>query len=319
MLRRGAAAAADDIDQSGAGEFAEQFGHVVRAFVVIAEFIRQAGIRIGADESIGDAAKFLDMRAHFGGAERTVQPDGDRIGMLHGVPERRRRLAGQKTAGAVGDGAGNHHRHIDAARVARFRDGVDRRLGIERVEDGFDQQKVGAAVEQTLDLLGVSRAQLVEGNGAETGIGNVRRNRRGPVGRPERAGDETWNAVLGLGVLGRLARQPRAREIQLIGNVFHAVIGLRDGRRGKRVGRDDVGAGLEVGIMNVADRARPRQIQEIVVAAHFAVPGIEARAAIAVFIQLERLDHRAHRAIEHENALAHGGEKSGADAGVVSH
>ena len=47
-----------------------------------------------------------------------------------------------------------------------------------------------------------------------------------------------------------------------------------------------------------------REIEQIVVAAHLAVPGIEARAAIAVLVEPERLDHRAHGAVEHQDALA---------------
>ena len=45
------------------------------------------------------------------------------------------------------------------------------------------------------------------------------------------------------------------------------------------------------------------RFEQIVVAAHFAVPGVEARAAIAGLVELERLDHRAHGAVEHQDAL----------------
>jgi len=55
--------------------------------------------------------------------------------------------------------------------------------------------------------------------------------------------------------------------------------------------------------MNVADFLGLAENEEIVVAAHLAVPGIEARAAIAFLIEPERLDHGAHGAVEHENAL----------------
>ena len=65
VLRRGAAAAADDVDQPGVGELAEQLRHEFRALVVVAEFVGQAGIRIGADEGVGEAADLGDMRAHF--------------------------------------------------------------------------------------------------------------------------------------------------------------------------------------------------------------------------------------------------------------
>ena len=105
---------------------------------------------------------------------------------------------------------------------------------------------------------------------------------------------------------GGLAREPGAFEVQLVGDLGHAVVGLRDAGRGERVGRDDVGAGAEIGEVDGAHRVRPRQIEQIVVAAHLAVPGVEARAAKAFLVEPERLDHRAHGAVEHQNAL--GGE-----------
>ena len=58
--------------------------------------------------------------------------------------------------------------------------------------------------------------------------------------------------------------------------------------------------------MDGAHRVRAAEIEKIVVAAHFAVPGVEARAAKAFLVEPERLDHRAHGAVEHENAF--GGE-----------
>ncbi len=57
--------------------------------------------------------------------------------------------------------------------------------------------------------------------------------------------------------------------------------------------------------MDGAHRAGLAQHQQIVVAAHLAVPGVEARAAIAFLVKLERLDHRAHGTVEHQDALAH--------------
>ena len=51
--------------------------------------------------------------------------------------------------------------------LERLLDADERRLGVERVEDRLEQQEVGAAVDQPERLLGVGRAHLVEGRGAE--------------------------------------------------------------------------------------------------------------------------------------------------------
>ena len=228
VLGRGAAAAADDVDEAGVRELAEQAGHVFRALVVAAELVGQAGIGIGADERVGEARDLGDMRAHLLRAERAVQPDRERRGVAHRIPERLRRLAGEQPAGAIGDRAGDHHRHVDAACLRDLRDRVDRRLGVERVEDRLDQQQIGAAVEQSVDLLGIGLAQLVEGDGAEAGIRHVGRDRSGAVGRPDRAGDEARAAVLGLRVSRGLLCQPGAVDVEFVGVLLHAVIGLRD-------------------------------------------------------------------------------------------
>ena len=190
-----------------------------------------------------------------------------------------------------------------AARFGDVGDGGDRRLGVERVEDRLDQEQVGAALDQPLDLLGIGAAQLVEGDGAEAGIGDVGRDRGGAIGRPERAGDEARAAVLRLRDIGGRAREPGALDVELMRDALHAVVGLRDAGRGERVGRDDVGAGAEIGEMDVADLGRLAEDEQIVVAAHFAVPGVEARAAIAFLVEPERLDHGAHGAVEHQDAL----------------
>ena len=68
--------------------------------------------------------------------------------------------------------------------------------------------------------------------------------------------------------------------------------------------------------MNVAHSIGPAQIEQVVVAAHLAVPGVEARAAIAFLVELEPLDHRAHGAVEHEDALAQQIQKCSSGAGV---
>ena len=62
--------------------------------------------------------------------------------------------------GAVGDGAGNHHRQADAAGRHDFGEGEDRGLGVERVEDRLDQQHIDTAVDQSAHLLAISGAQF---------------------------------------------------------------------------------------------------------------------------------------------------------------
>ena len=289
VIGRGAAAAADDVDEAGRGEFADQSGHGVRAFVIMAEFVGQAGVGIGADERVGDASEFGDVGAHLFGAERAIEPDRQRRGMRDRIPEGLRRLPGEEASGAIRNRARYHHRQTDAARFQLLGDGVDRRLGVERIENGLDQQRVDAAVDQPAHLLRIGDAQLVEGDGAEAGIGDVGRDRRGAIGRTDGAGNEALATILVLGNAACFTGEPRAFQVQFVGDLRHAVIGLRDTGRGERVGGDDVGAGAKIREMDGADRVRPAEIEEIVVAAHLAIPGIEARTAKLALVEIQRL------------------------------
>ncbi len=144
MVGGGAAAAADDVEQALAGEFLDLRRHEVGALVVLAEGVGQAGIGIGAGEGIGDAGDLGEMRAHRLGAERAVEADGEGAGVADRVPEGGRGLAGEGAAGEVGDGAGDHDRQA-AGLGEDLLAGEDRGLGVERVEDGLDQDQVGAA------------------------------------------------------------------------------------------------------------------------------------------------------------------------------
>ena len=88
VVGRRAAAAADDVDEAGAREFADLGRHRVGALVVDAEFVGQAGVRIGAGQRVGDGGDFGQMRAHRRRAERAVEPDREGPGMAHRMPER---------------------------------------------------------------------------------------------------------------------------------------------------------------------------------------------------------------------------------------
>ncbi|MNF56871.1 hypothetical protein D3C84_383730 [compost metagenome] len=157
---------------------------------------------------VGLVRQLFEVRAQFAGAEGAVQADGNRLGVGHGVPERFGGLARQGAARGVGDGAGNHDRQFNAQLLEHALHGEDRGLGVEGVENGFDQDQVGAAFDQAFGGLGVVLHQFIEGHVAVAGVVHIRGQRAGTAGRAEHAGDEARlvRGFEGLGV-GNLARQ----------------------------------------------------------------------------------------------------------------
>ena len=89
------------------------------------------------------------------------------------------------------------------------------------------------------------------------------------------------------------------------------VISLRNALRAEGIGLDNVGTRRKVLLVYFLDNMRLRQHQQFVVAFDVVGEIRETCAAIRFFIQLVALDHGAHRAIEHENALTECGFNRG--------
>ncbi len=143
--------------------------------------------------------------------------------------------------------------------------GEDRRLGVQRVEDGLDQKDVDAPFGQGLGLLGIGHAQLLEGDVARARVVDVGRNRRGLRLRAEGAGDEprpVGRAVLVAGLAG----EPGRGQVHLAGRVFEVIVGLGDPRRAEGIGLDQVGAGGQVLVVDLGDDVRLGDRQQLVVA-----------------------------------------------------
>ena len=163
--------------------------------------------------------------------------------MAQGIPEGFRSLAGERAPGLVGDGTRHDDREPPSALFEERLDREDRRFGVERVEDGLEQDQVGAAVGETRERLAVGCNELVEIDVSETRIVDFGRDRRGLVGRPEHAGDEARLARVAIGEsLGGFAGEPGRGVVQLVHQAIEPVVGLRRGVRVEGIGLDDVGA-----------------------------------------------------------------------------
>uniref|UniRef100_A0A0N4ZXP4 EF-hand domain-containing protein n=1 Tax=Parastrongyloides trichosuri TaxID=131310 RepID=A0A0N4ZXP4_PARTI len=273
-----------------------------------------------ADQGVGDAAQFGDVRPHQLGAQCAVEADGERLGVADRVPEGFRCLAAQRPARAVGDGARDPQRQGLQPLVLKILDGLDRGLAVQGVEHRLDQEDVDAPVVQRARLLLVGLIDLVIGDGAIAGVVDVGAQRQGAVGRADGAGDEAGLVrLLFRPAVGDFARDTGAFIVEVIDRLFQTVIRLGDGRRGEGVGLRNIGPGGVVDVVQISHDVGPRQDQQVVVALLRMVVVAETLAAEIFFRQIAALDHHAPTAVQHQNALfrrrVQGGDPFGAVQG----
>ena len=89
--------------------------------------------------------------------------------------------------------------------------------------------------------------------------------------------------------------------------VLDEELALRDGGGGEGVGLDDVGAGLEEALVDVADDVRPGEREDVAVVEQVLLGVGEALAAGVGLVEAVAADGRAHRAVEHEDPVAEEG------------
>ena len=162
----------------------------------------------------------------------------------------------------------------------------DRRLHLEDVLRGLDDDQVGAAVDQAARLLGEDLGQAAEGDVAEGRVGRGGQE----AGRADRARDEAVRARRlagdfgGLGVdLQRVLAEAPLLELQP--------------RALEAVGLDHLGAGFQHRGVDALDHVGPVEDQRLVA---FAL-----QAAVVLLGQVELLQRRAHAAVEDDDPLLH--------------
>ena len=303
VIGRGAAAAADDVHETAGGKVADEAGRLVRCLVILPEGVGQPCVRVAGDIAGGNAGQFGQVRPHVACAEGTVEPHRERLRVLHGNVERVECLARECSAAAVGNRRRNHDRQPTAPLCEGLLDAHERRLGVQRVDDGFNEQEVDAAVDETEGLVAVGVCHLVEGDRAEGRVVDVGREREHLRGRAHRPGDEA-GPVGGAGrpCVGGGAGHPGPGDVQFVGQRFEAIVGLGDGIRAESAGLDDVGPGRQILLVNGADGVGPGEQQDVVVALQVVGVTGEPVAAKVGFRELQPLHHGAHGPVEDEDA-----------------
>ena len=166
-----------------------------------------------------------------------------------------------------------------------------RRLHLQQVHAGLDDEQVDAALEQSVRLLVVGVAQLGEADVAE-----ARQLRAGS----DRPGDVA-GAPVGGEAVGDLPGDAGGGDVELVGPVADVVLGEHGGERAEAGRLDGVDPDGEERLVHAGDDVGPGEAEHLVAA-------LEGEPTEVVAAEVERLDVRAERAVEHDDPLVHGVE-----------
>src|SRR5690554_3097733 len=148
VFRAGTTAAADNVQEAVSGKAFNDLGHFFRGLVVLTELVGQARVRVRGDIGFRFIGKLFHIGAQGIGTQCAVQAHGNGAGVGNGGVECFRGLTGQGAARSVGNGAGDHDRQFNTGIFEVLLGGVDGRLGVQGIENGFDQDQVRATFHQ---------------------------------------------------------------------------------------------------------------------------------------------------------------------------
>ena len=299
----GAAAAAGHIQPAVVGKPRQRAGQHRRRFVVVAVLIGQAGVGNAGNAEAGQALQRPQMVGHKLRPGGAVETHPQQLAMRQRGVQRLGILAGQQRPHRLN---GALHRHRNGAAQLRLRpvNSLQAGLDVDGVLAGLQQQHIGAAFNQPGGLLVVVGGQFVKGEAA--GNGN------GAGGRAHSAGDEAGLGGIGGGVVGGgAAGDGGGGAVDAAGVFGQVVLAKNHGGGAEGVGFNDVGAGVQIGAVDVIDDIRAGEV-EVFVAAFI------IGAAEVVGAQVAGLDLGSHGAVHHQDAAGEG-DFQFSNAGVGVH
>ena len=251
------------------------------------------------------------MRTQLLCTEAAIEADRHRLRVAHGVPECLDRMARQVASRKIGQRQRDHQRDVLRKLLFKLLHRHDRGLAVERIEHGFDQDRIDPTFDQRGGLLAVNLDNFVEGYFAISGVFDIGRQRQRLVGRPHRAAHETLAAILRSRCLARLTDDLGRRNVHFAHEVFRPVIGLADPVGVEGVGRQHRCASGNIFIADRADHLRLGQVDEVVIT--LLVVGQPGIACIILGCQLRTLDRGAIGAVLYQDMLRRLGQQFVAD------
>ena len=239
--------------------------HLLGCLVIAAKLVWQAGIGVDTHIAGGNLAQAFEERFHLPCAEGAVQTHRQDVAVGHRCHEGLYCLPREYTSLLVGNGKGEHHRHLAPCCCASLIGSIERRLGIERVEDCLAQQGIHPTLYERNHLLAIGFGKHIKGYIPLSRVLNIGAYGASAACGTHRTHHETWFRGRRVGI-GQSARHRGRLAVYLDTQVPATILGLRNAVGVECGGLDDVGTGSQVAAVNLAYHVGACEHQYIIVA-----------------------------------------------------
>ncbi len=286
MLLGRSAASADEIQPPVVHKFLKLRCQSCWGLQVFAFFIRQPRVRVAGNKLPRQLAQRADVVGHELRSCRAVHAKSQRLRMPQRCPHRFHGLPSQHRAHRL-DRDRYDERHFAADLFRKRMNGQERRFDISRVLAGLDQQQIHSAFDESFRLRVISLTQFAERHAASN-RNRLRRRPHGASHKPRLPGRTEFLRCLPSQLGRALVQEMRVR--------CQPVLRQHNRRPPKRIRLDDVRSGFKVLPVNIQNYIRPRSHQIL-------IASFERSSAKVRRIQVALLQHRPHRAVQHEDPL----------------
>ena len=180
--------------------------------------------------------------------------------MLYRCQESIQCLTGQCTSARIRHGNGKHQRNLSLHFLHGLACCKDSSLGIQRVENGFNQDSVHSSFQQSLHLFLVSICQLIKSYGTESRIIHIRTHGTSLIGRTDRTRYKTrFIRILASIFIGQFTSQLGCSQIYLPTTFFHMIVSHGNTLRIEAIRFNDISTDFQIFSMNILNHMRSRQ------------------------------------------------------------
>ena len=271
--------------------------HHLGRLVVASHRIGQTGIGVSGYIIRYTLSQCTQAGQHIVSPKGAVESNAEQGSMGHADDKSLQNLPTQNTSSLIDDCHAEHQGNLNARLFLCNLESTNGSLSVERIIDSLEQDGIHPTLQEGRNLLYVGSGKLIEGQGSQGRIVDVRTHGKRLVGRPN--GRNHKARLLRRGeFISHFSRNAYSSTIDFLHIVLAMIISHADSLCTESISRNDIGSCQKIASMDILNDVRSRKHQNVVVTLHLTRNIAEAVTTKILLSQMIGLNHGTHRSIE---------------------